>query len=150
MINLRPDVVSLLVGTNDVHYYLENGATETFDTEDWERRYRSLLDSTLTALPDVKLVIGTPFTMKSGRLGAASDYALRDSPVGKLAAAVRHIATDYNAVLVPYDSLFTALREEHTGVAPEYWIWDGIHPTPVAHRHMATLWVKKADATLIP
>ncbi len=84
--------------------------------------------------------------MQSGRLGAAPDYAMRDSLTRDLAKHVRSIAVDYNAAVVPYDSLFTSLLREHAEVAPEYWIWDGIHPTAAAHRRMAELWVAVCDS----
>ncbi len=144
VLSLCPDVVSILVGTNDVHYCLENDTV--LDAADWDKRYRALLDRTRAENPDVKYVLGIPFSMQSGRLGAAPDYAMRDSLTRVLAKHVRSIAVDYNAAVVPYDSLFTSLLREHAEVAPEYWIWDGIHPTAAAHRRMAELWVAVCDS----
>ena len=45
----------------------------------------------------------------------------------------------------PYAEL-TALFErlEQKGkTIPEYWVWDGIHPTPAGHHRMARLWLKR-------
>ena len=44
---MKPDVLSILVGTNDVHYYLQGDKKEPFDFEGWEKCYRSLLDRSL-------------------------------------------------------------------------------------------------------
>jgi lysophospholipase L1-like esterase len=58
-----------------------------------------------------------------------------------MAGVVRELCEEFNAVCVPFDSLF----EKLVGSEPEpsYWIWDGIHPTPAGHRRMADLWKKK-------
>lgn len=144
VLSLSPDIVSILVGTNDVHYSLENDGV--FDVMEWDKRYRALLDRTQAQNPDVEYVLGIPFSMRSGRLGSSPDYALRDSLTQVLAKQVCDIAADYNAVVVPYDSLFTSLLSEYPQVVPEYWIWDGIHPTAAAHRRMAELWIAVCDS----
>ena len=43
VIGMKPDVLSVLVGTNDVHYYLQGDKKEPFDFEGWEKCYRSCL-----------------------------------------------------------------------------------------------------------
>ena len=83
----NPDVLSVLVGTNDIHYYLENKDSD-FDFHGLEQRYRGLLDRVRGANPSVKLVLGTPFVAKVGKVGANEDYALRDSLVHRLADIV--------------------------------------------------------------
>ena len=30
---------------------------------------------------------------------------------------------------------------KYPDVPTEYWIWDGIHPTPAGHRLMADVWI---------
>ena len=55
-----------------------------------------------------------------------------------LAQIVRQIANDYNAVLVPFDSMFNELQKNQP--TEKYWIWDGIHPTAAGHQRMAELW----------
>lgn len=77
-IDMSPDVLSLLEGTNDIHYYLEN-RTGDFDMDRWEQRYRTLLDRSLAANMKLRIVVGTPFVAKVGKTGNAADYHLRDS-----------------------------------------------------------------------
>lgn len=140
-ISQNPDVLSLLVGTNDVNNYLEKAEGVPFDFQTWEQRYRTLLDRARAANPQVKFALGTPFVAKVGKVGDAANYALRDSLIHRLSAIVSHIAADYDAVLLRYDSLFAAQKTEHPLVPATNWIWDGIHPTAAGHRLMADLWV---------
>lgn len=149
---LKPNVISILIGTNDIHNYLEQKQKDgslNFDYRQWEQSYRQLLDVTLDSLTDVKLVLCTPFVAKAGWVGDAENYDEREKGVARLAEIVRQIANDYQAILVPFDLLFTQLRSEHPTSNNSYWIWDGIHPTPAGHYKMAELWKEKAGNTIM-
>jgi lysophospholipase L1-like esterase len=145
VIGMKPDVLSVLVGTNDVHYYLQGDKKEPFDFEGWEKCYRSLLDRSLQANPELKIVLGTPFVANVGNMRKSEDFAERDSLVRRCAAIVERIAKDYQTVFLPYNAMF----DEILGTAPAsqdtYWIWDGIHPTPAGHKRMADMWIKRVN-----
>lgn len=143
IIALRPDVLSILIGTNDVNEHLRQPPVGTFDFEGWESTYRALLDTVRKANPDVKLVLCTPFVAQTGKLAQSADFPLRDSLVAECATIVRKIAMDYHAILVPFDTLFDKLLREHPVNNGRHWIWDGIHPTPAGHRRMADLWIEQ-------
>ncbi len=148
VIALKPDVLSILIGTNDVHYHLANGAA-AFDFDGWEQRYRRLLSRLRDTNPEVKIVLGTPFVAKVGKVGAASDYSLRDSLIHRVTATCSRIARDFHAIVVDYDSLFATLRNEHPLVPMSHWVWDGIHPTAAGHQLMANLWIANCQKLLL-
>ena len=129
VLSLRPDVLSILVGVNDT--------AQITDPKVWEAEYRALLARTREALPACKLVLCTPFLAPVGRFGTREDFPVRSSRVKELAASVRELAAEFQAVLVPFDELFAGLP---AGATPTWWIWDGIHPTAAGHRRMADLW----------
>lgn len=132
---LHPDVLSVLIGTNDVGEWLkDNLSDEDFDYQGWENRYRALLLSAREKDNRVKLILGTPFVSKN-------TSPLRQRMTDRLSAIVRKIAKEENAVCVPYDSLFSRLQRKQPH--DRYWIWDGIHPTTAGHRQMANLWISK-------
>jgi len=135
VLSLNPDVVSILVGTNDIHRVLADGVQ--FDAEDWERHYCELLDKTLRNNPNVKFVLGTPFVVKVGKIGESENYPDRERWVNQCAEIVRKIAVKYGAKLVDYNELFKLLDQPSLS----YWSWDGIHPTPAGHHKMATIWL---------
>jgi len=134
---MKPDVLSVLIGTNDVEQFLGSGAKD-FKLKDWERRYDSLLTATGRQFPNVRIMLGSPFVAKIGWRGDAENYALREHLADKLAEITVRLATKHNATLVPFAKMFGSL----TTPSKQYWIWDGIHPTPAAHKRMADLWLQ--------
>ncbi|MDE5719541.1 MAG: lipase [Paramuribaculum sp.] len=138
VIALRPDVVSILAGTNDVHHHLRQPDRVEFSVERFRQQLDSLICLTADSLPGVQIAICTPFTAKAGRIGQDASYPERERMIKELAAAVREIAARHDLTVIPFDSLITEL----TAVgAPEYWVWDGIHPTTAAHYRMSRLWI---------
>lgn len=154
-LSLQPNVVSILIGTNDAHLYLEQkekalkadstAQIPAFDILGWETRYRTLLDRTRDSLPTVQFVLCTPFVAKAGWVGQSANYREREALVKLLAEAVRRIAADYHAILVPYDEMFSRLIRNNSNGDRSYWIWDGIHPTPAGHEKMAELWMERVQ-----
>lgn len=142
---LRPDVLSLLVGINDVYYHTKEHSADDFDYDGWERRYRALLDSARLANPDLTIMLGTPFIAQVGKNGAAANYADCETMTHRLAEIVRRIANDYGAAVVSYDKMFDEQKEAHPAVAMSHWIWDGVHPTAAGHRLMANEWIATFD-----
>lgn len=136
---LRPDLLTILVGTNDVDRSLK---AAHFDVVAWENRYRAYLKRTREAFPAVRLMLCTPFVLKAGRLAKTKNYAEREARVAACAEAVRRLAREFDARLVDFHALFARLEQQHATPA-SYWIWDGIHPTAAGHRRMADLWLKR-------
>ena len=132
-LDLRPDVLSILIGVNDFWHTLSSGYDGT--VEIYERDYRALLDRTRAALPAVALIIGEPFAVTGG--SALSD-AWYPAYAGYRAAA-RSVADDYGAAWIPYQSIF----DEVLAQAPvEHWCPDGVHPAPAGNHLMAQAWLE--------
>lgn len=145
VIQMQPDILSILIGINDINAYLYN-TKEPFDFLAWEKCYRKLLDDSRAQNPALKLVLCAPFTAKTGKMRSSKNFTLRDSLVRQCAVVVEKIAKDYNAIFVPYHILFDELSYVYRSTPDAYWIWDGIHPTAAGHQRMAELWQKKASA----
>ena len=134
-LDLNPDVVTLLIGTNDVDQYLSGKAP--LDMKEWENNYRLLLNQLREVNPNVEIALGTPFVAQVGRIGSMDNYQQRKALIAECATVVRRIASDYNALLLDYEKMFNGLTEPDAS----YWIWDGIHPTAAGHQKMADLWL---------
>ncbi|WP_433023265.1 SGNH/GDSL hydrolase family protein [Kribbella sp. CA-294648] len=134
-LDLRPDVLSILVGINDVANVLDGKSADTKGTA-FEAEYRSLLDRTRSALPDVRLVLGEPFYLPT-----SPDPGLREAWTAQVAVhalVVRHLADTFGATFVPYQR---ALDDAVTRAPAAHWVWDGIHPTYAGQRILADAWI---------
>jgi lysophospholipase L1-like esterase len=131
-IALKPDIISILVGVNDYWHIFKHGYNGTVET--YEKDYRALLERTLRELPEVTLVICEPFVLRCGEVDEKwfTDF-------DGYRAAAKSIATDFNTIFVPFQSMFN----HATGKAPaEYWASDGVHPTMAGAHLMAQAWLK--------
>ncbi len=142
---IHADVVSILIGTNDVNEYLGKKDGRAFDFVSWKQTYRELLDSLRRDNPQVKIVLCEPFTACTGYMKKTDDFALRDSLIQRLGKITSQIAADYDAAFIPYASMFRRLLTESSNLPDTYWIWDGIHPTPAGHKRMADLWMEQIE-----
>jgi lysophospholipase L1-like esterase len=132
--NLQPDVLSILVGVNDVWHEINynNGV----ELERFDRIYRMMLDDTLKVLPNVKIILCEPFVLD----GAATTEKYEDFLQVKMyAKAVKQIAEDYNLPLV---SLQETLEEAAKRSAPEFVLADGVHPAIGGAKLIADEWLK--------
>jgi lysophospholipase L1-like esterase len=132
-LELDPDVLSILIGVNDVGHTLGEG--RPFSIENYEITYDRLLAEAIRSAPRVRLILGEPF-LGSGS-GTAAQFEQRQSAMEAIRAVVGKLAGRYRAPVVHYQRMF----DEAAKRAPaEYWIWDGIHPTFAGHQLMADEW----------
>lgn len=130
---LEPDVLSILVGVNDFWYSLSGEHKSS--AEQYEQQYRALLDRTREANPDVRLLLGEPFAVPGGSAVTQRWHLHFD----KYQAAAHRVADDYDALWIPYQSVFEEALEEAPG---PYWAEDGVHPSPAGHYRMAQAWLQ--------
>lgn len=126
---LMPDVLSILVGINDMN--------KGVSVEAYEEAYDKLLAETVAALPNVRLVLCEPFALPVGRFKEA--WEQRKAELAKRQASVEKLAAKYKASVVHFQKVFDDACKR--GPA-EYWIWDGVHPTYSGHQLMADEWAR--------
>lgn len=142
-LEINPDILSILIGTNDIARYLGSGTDKEFDLVAWDTKYRNLLDLSLEKNPNLKIVLCTPFAYETDNLKKQGAWNLRHQLLGECSEIIEKIVSDYNAVLVPFDKLYGDLLVRYPNVPATYWLWDGIHPTAAAHKRMADMWIEK-------
>ncbi|MGC9451164.1 MAG: SGNH/GDSL hydrolase family protein [Oceanipulchritudo sp.] len=135
-LNHRPDILSILIGVNDVWHGLPGDGKEYngVNPVHFERTYRLLLDFTMETLPKVKLILGEPFLLK----GTAWTGEFADG-VAERQAIVKRIAKDFDAGFVRYQSAFDKALDDMRvdDLAP-----DGVHPTNLGNTVMADAWMQ--------
>ena len=116
-IALQPDVISILIGINDVwHRYSHR--IETTD-EQIECNYRAILER-LQKQTNAKIVIMAPFLLDC----EGKDEIRRD--LGTVLPIIRRLADKYADAYVPLDELFAAALP--TQPEPHFYSADGVHP----------------------
>ena len=134
-LDLKPDVLSILIGVNDVSRALRSKKDVNVDA--FEAAYRSLLDQSRKLNPDLKVVFLEPFVLPVTRVKAAWD-AWR-SRIDRLRAIVAKLASEFGAVLLKTQEIFDDAARR---VEPSHWIWDGVHPLPQGHELVARNWIE--------
>jgi lysophospholipase L1-like esterase len=140
-IDIKPNVLSILVGINDVDAAIHGN--KDFTAESYENDYRALLTQTKQQLPDVELVICEPFILPVGRV--KDKWTEFEQETADRRAIAKKLAAEFNAIYVPLQEIFNLAIKR----APaDYWIWDGIHPMPGGHELIAREWVKQVGRKL--
>lgn len=116
-VDLCPDVVSLLIGTNDAQ-------RKNFTPERFEWIYRTLLED----LPDTKFILCEPFRFQGNCTD--EEWAEKKLRLQGYQKKIRQIALDTDSVFVPLQDVF---EEACKRAEIKHWIWDGIHPTAAGH-----------------
>ena len=130
-LQLRPDVLSVLIGVNDYWHTLDFGYEGT--VEIYENDFRKLLASTKKELPEVQFIICEPFAVEGG-----SAISERWAAFHGYRHVAKAIAKDVGAVFIPFHSVF----DEALKLAPaEYWCPDGVHPSMAGAYLMKEAWV---------
>jgi len=129
-VNLKPDLISILVGVNDTWHEFSSGNGVEIDR--FEQVYRMMLQYTRLKLPKVQLVLCEPFTLPCGVI--TSDWELDIRERQKI---TKTLAGEFGAIFVPFQGMFDSVLKD----APaEHWAADGVHPTPAGHQLMAGFW----------
>jgi lysophospholipase L1-like esterase len=134
-LDLKPHVLSILIGVNDIWRTFDRGYDGTAET--YETAFHALIKQTKEALQEATLVICEPFVLKCG--------AVTDAWFPKFdgyRAAAKRVAEQAGAIFVPFQTMF----DEASKIAPpERWANDGVHPSADGAALMAHTWRRVVD-----
>ncbi len=139
-LNLKPTVLSILIGINDIDAFFtaEHGSNAVR----FEKIYRNLLDEVIEKNPQTLIVIMEPFF---GECKEKDRNAYIKANIGAYSAAARRVANDYNAVFVPLQDVF----DDYAKKTDIYkLLWDGVHPTTGGHQLIARRWKECVEERL--
>ncbi|MDJ1484796.1 SGNH/GDSL hydrolase family protein [Cytophagaceae bacterium YF14B1] len=140
-LDLKPDVLSILIGINDS--YAAIGQKPGITIDKFESTYRMLLTQTKEKFPDVIFVLCSPFVLPLKKV--KEQWTRWHEDVQARQKVVEKLANEYQAVLVNFQPVF----DQAVKRAPlDYWIWDGIHPTVPGHELMAREWIRQVSQKL--
>jgi lysophospholipase L1-like esterase len=132
-LELKPALLSILIGVNDIWHKLSGNYNGTVDI--YRNDYIVLLERTKKALPGIRLIICEPFAVPGVK--AVDDKWYPEFYSYQKAA--KDIAVKFGAAFVPFQKVF----DEALKTAPgSYWTPDGVHPSLAGAELMANAWLK--------
>ena len=136
-IDIKPDIISVMIGINDV-WHRHSHDIRTTD-EDIERNYRTVLEA-IKSRTDARILIIQPFLMESANPNVAE---LREE-LTIAQVIIKRLADKYADAYLPMDTILNTETKEE----PVYYTEDGIHPTPNGACYIGEAYLK-AIAPLI-
>jgi acyl-CoA thioesterase-1 len=133
-LDLEPDLVSLLVGINEV--------SRRFDRDDptpnsvFREHCHHILEQTLNHGAQVILIEPFLLPVDEGQMRWRAEYE------DKL-AVVRALAREFDVTLIPANDLMA--EEAAANGGPGAMAGDGIHPTPAGHAVLAKAWLSAVE-----
>ena len=134
-IEMLPDVLTILIGTNDVGKGVKPDAFET--------DYRAILEASRKANPELKIILMDPFVLQAGGLKDDRAWRSRRTATDQLRSVVAQLAAEFDAVHIKLQDIFDAAA---AAVSPAHWMWDGVHPLPQGHELIASHWLEAVSA----
>lgn len=132
--NIEPDVISVLIGINDIWHEISN--KNGVDIVRFEKVYRMFIEDTKKVLPGVKFMLLQPFVLEGS---ATSEHMGEFDKVKQYAEVVKKLADEYGAKLVPLQAEFDKAAAEN---GAEYYLYDGVHPLVAGANLIAGQWLK--------
>ena len=134
LLDLRPTVVSILIGINDTWRRYDSRDATTAAA--FEKDYRALLEQMREKL-DVRIILLEPFL-----LHVPDDrHAWREDLNPKI-DVVRKLASEFATELIALDGVFARAA---TRAPAAYWAADGVHPTAAGHALIADAWLGEVE-----
>ena len=133
IIKVKPDVISILVGVNDIwHGFDWNNGT---GTKRFEKVYDMLISELKEELPDTKIMLLEPFILEGAATANRNDQPDRflnfKEGIEEVSAITRMLCERHNVKFVPLQEEFDKASSDGD---TRYWSVDGIHPTSAGHQ----------------
>ncbi len=129
--NFEPDLLSILIGVNDVwHEQAGNGV----EIDRFEKVYSMLIEDTKKRLPGTEILLMEPFVLH----GAATENWELFKQVYDYAKVVKKLADKYGLYFLPLQKKFDEAAEKY---GPEPYLYDGVHPNVAGAKLIADEWV---------
>ena len=133
-LDLKPDLISILIGINDTWRKYDNNDPTT--KEEYKASYHFLLTEIRNKL-NAQIILCEPFLLP---VTEAQKKQWREDLNPKI-DVVKELAREFDAIYLPFDEIFATAT---TKQPPEYWASDGVHPTPAGYGLMSQHWLKAA------
>lgn len=135
-IELKPDVLSIMIGVNDYWHTVAFGSKYKGTVESYKTGFHALLQRTKDALPEVQLVLCEPFVVRDADRTTRADWFPEFSD---RQAVAKEAAKSFGAVWVPFQTMFDDAVA--AGTPNKHWSGDAIHVNGNGAALMAMRWL---------
>ena len=119
-IEIQPDIVSIMIGINDVWHHYAHEFVETTD-EQFEKNYRIVLDA-IKSRTKARILMIQPFLLET--VDPAKQELCEE--LSRKQAIIRQLANEYADAYLPLDEIL----HQEVNAEPVDYSADGVHPTP--------------------
>ncbi|MEM6507440.1 MAG: GDSL-type esterase/lipase family protein [Planctomycetota bacterium] len=137
-LDLKPDVLSVMIGVNDYWHTVAFGNKYDGTVESYGTGLKALLMRTMEALPEVQVVICEPFVVRAADGTTRPDWF---PEFDERRARAQEAARSVGAVWVPFQSMFDDAVA--AGTPNKHWSRDDIHVNPNGAALMAMRWLSE-------
>jgi len=130
-IDLKPTIVSILIGINDV--WRRYDANHETSAASYESSYRKILQKIKDNL-NAKIIMMEPFVNPF-----PDDRKQWREDLNPKLEVVHKLADEFGAILIPLDKIFA---QAYPTKPADYYAYDGVHPTMAGHELIAQNWLK--------
>lgn len=137
---LKPDILSVMIGINDIWHHRSAG--QPIDAQylaTFKDTYRHLLKKARQENPKLHILLLQPFL-----LPLPADHTDWETELVPMTEIIEGIATEFNAQYIPLHEHFKQLVK--VSPAEHFTIEDGVHPTRVGHGVIASQWLDQVEA----
>ncbi|MGE9296054.1 MAG: SGNH/GDSL hydrolase family protein [Puniceicoccales bacterium] len=137
VIDLKPDLVSVKVGVNDVGYHFNpDRAADAVGLDEFRRRYEQCLMQVKETLPECRIVVCEPCGIFPPRAPEISEM------LEGYIMVVRELAERFaTCPAVPLHAAFVNAMAAKPDID---WTVDGVHPSPIGDALIAETWMRSA------
>lgn len=141
ILDLKPDILSILVGVNGVWHEKTGG--NGVDVEAYLDTYHALLTEIRQKLPETRILLIEPFINEGS--ATQDDIEYFEGEIAMRSEAVQLLCAKHDVFFLSLQFDLYGLEEQKPA---GHWTLDGIHPTLNFHEHMAKKWVRAFEVYL--
>ncbi len=149
ILDIKPDVMSLLIGVNDVWHELSDGSGVPAPL--FEQVLELIITEIQRELPQTQLLLLEPFVLRGYNTDDSQEcphkWAYFSQEVPLRAQAMQRVAQRHGVPCLSFQAQFDAMAEAYGSA----WVLeDGVHPTIAGHTVIAQKWLETFDRLQAP
>ena len=139
-----PDVVSLLIGINDIWRKYDD-PKYGLNLDEFEKNYRLIIEKIISDAPNAKIILNEPFALCCASTALCGwDNFSKD--VVEYSKKVQELAKEYGLYFLPLQQILNDAEKKY---GARYVLSDGVHPDVIGASLVAEQWLKLFERDIL-